>query len=41
MIVVTEILRETKREQHGTPVVPGVVYGPALLARNEIPAAAI
>lgn len=41
MIVVTEILRETKRELHGTPVVPGVVYGPALLARSEIPAAAI
>lgn len=41
MIVVTEILRETKRELHGTPVVPGVVYGPALLARNEVPAAAV
>ena len=41
MIVVTEFLRETKRELHGTPVVPGVVYGPALLARSEIPAAAI
>lgn len=41
MIVVTEILRETKRELHGTPVVPGVVYGPALLARSEIPSAAI
>ncbi|MBM0125239.1 phosphoenolpyruvate--protein phosphotransferase [Pimelobacter simplex] len=41
MIVVTEILRETKRELHGTPVVPGVAYGPALLARSEIPAAAI
>lgn len=41
MIVVTEILRETKRELHGTPVVPGVVYGPALLARSEVPAAAV
>ncbi|WP_203044869.1 putative PEP-binding protein [Pimelobacter simplex] len=39
--MVTEILRETKRELHGTPVVPGVAYGPALLARSEIPAAAI
>jgi phosphotransferase system enzyme I (PtsI) len=41
VIVVTEIERETKRELHGTPVVPGVVYGPALVARSEIPAGAI
>jgi phosphotransferase system enzyme I (PtsI) len=39
--VVTQTAREKKLTLHGTPVVSGVVYAPALLARGEIPTAAI
>ncbi|MDO7869245.1 phosphoenolpyruvate--protein phosphotransferase [Nocardioides jiangxiensis] len=39
--MVTETAQQTKIEIQGTPVVPGVAYGPAVLAREEVPAASI
>ncbi|WP_243640620.1 phosphoenolpyruvate--protein phosphotransferase [Nocardioides jejuensis] len=39
--MVTETAQQTTMKIQGTPVVPGVAYGPAVLAREEVPAAAI
>jgi phosphotransferase system enzyme I (PtsI) len=41
VVVVTQTAHETKIQLQGTPVVPGVAYGPAVLAREDVPAAAI
>ena len=41
MRVVTSTAQDVKIRLQGTPVVPGVAYGPAVLAQGEIPSAAI